>query len=67
MFQKLVDKAKALKDKADLSHAMETIKQLASDSLEAGKSKAADLSHALETTKQLASDNAIRCANHRMC
>jgi hypothetical protein len=42
MFQKLVDKAKALKDKADLSHAMETIKQLASDSLEVGKSKAND-------------------------
>ena len=57
MFNKIADKVKALTVKADLEHAMATTKQIASDSLDAGKSKAANLSHTMTTKKQLASDN----------
>lgn len=42
MFNKIADKAKALKDKANISQAISTTKQLASDSLNAGKLRAND-------------------------
>ena len=56
MFKKITDKAKELKDKVDISHAVETTKQLASNGFEASKAKAADISQTITATKQSASD-----------